>query len=210
MICISSLSLGKGVAQENPKGGFPELKPNQMWVSSIPEKISCRITPAGAGNIVNGTTPFLAELDAGDYEVTCFKKGGERPDAEFVPRFNGFRAHTTGGQSDNWFVTFGHIRKGEQAGSFIGLVFGGDWSLDEMSKLYPVRLPGNRRFAFDEVNLRKALTSRGVDERGIEIATDLIGRGGKVLLGKESGAKSVMTVELKVDGSFEFVPSRTK
>jgi hypothetical protein len=203
--------------QQSPKAGFPDIKPNQFWINSIPSGLPCYVAKEGStsspedfftsGN-QKGKTPVLLVLEPGTYDVGFLLPAGSKPDAEFVPRFNAHLGHVVISDKNNEKVVYSYVVKDSTyyGLSFIGLAFSNELSHEEVSKLYP---SGNN-FVFDEQKVRAVLVDRSVKEEEIQSSLELLRRGGKILLSHKSSAKRPTTIEIKPNQNFEVVPSSVK
>jgi hypothetical protein len=197
-------------AQSQGRYGIPEdLKPSQLWVSSVPVGLDVEIYKGSKEIFLKGQTPITVELEPGRYVIEVI---GNRARGTFERSFgiisdrpkdrpNGdviAREKKEGGLEIFLGLPFEVEKVADKPMTLIVLFQPRVKSLDELDSLFPE----SDNFVFDEVAIKKILSEKGVLEQDIPKALSLLRRGGKLFL---EGKGYTFIIEITASNNWKII-----
>jgi len=209
------------LAGENEKNvRMPDnLRPNQIWVSSVPVGLNFSVI-SGSRTIRKGRTPLMIELDPGLYTIrvegnrislkdkhsTLSPSGEEKKkminEILCITDTNKWEVRdvfSTSGDDRVLYLEYRVKKEGDKPLSLIALCQPTDKKIEALDSFFP---KGNN-FNFEEVALTKNLVEKGISETDIEKILSLLRRGGKIALRNKMGNPLYIEIRYKNDWKIE-------
>jgi hypothetical protein len=190
LLCVTTAALAAPKKQSAaPRYGVPKLRPGQLWISSVP--IGLEVYPGAKteGKPV-GRTPLILDAKSVGPQVTVVLR--KEKDGAALPDQTDFIDFTSETNHSMWIRDAGvdtdvgrglTYRVDPQRQTLIALFQSRSGNLTDWARQYP---PG-RNFSFGEKAARNDLAKRGVPALYVDLAIDLLHRGGKVALPARDG-----------------------